>query len=459
MNSLQINNEIKYLRIINIIHIVALLISLLINYFGIKEFYFIYKILYEFFKYSYIIIIFFLIIPITLLIIVPLFKNKVKVLQFLQDTMFYFIFISFLVGLLINITVWYTSFNAEVFIKICPFHYNSSSLKKMIEKYDNEDFCGIRMCYLYSEDDTKTLPYNYFCNYDSSKEFDSKNNMELTRINSDGKSVKSNIFITCKIILKIVITDETLISYTSLCQKNYYYDCQLFEKPDIEEYSPINNIESCPDSNYISTSFSLSVSFLIIDLICFSFIFFVEFLILKKIIIINCPEERNKENHSTINSSIKNDNQQNNNSGNNEEFKKEPTEVIIIENNNQNNNNSNINIEKSVREEDKKLDLNTTMKENEREEIFNFKKINLTLKDKNKEEEKERNIYQEIVINVKKKKNDYIKERELKIEDLDEEKEDKKEPKINIYNIGEEAEIVTQQRLFEEDNNNKNDEI
>lgn len=456
MNAIQINNEIKYLRFVNISHIVGLLISLFINYIGIKEYYFTYKILYEFFKYSFILIIIFIIVPIILLILVPIFKDKVKVLQSLQDVIFNFIFISFSIGLLINITVWFTSFNSETFIKVCPFHFTSTLIKEIMEKNVNEDFCKIRMCYLYSEEETKVLPYNYICNYDSSKEFDYKNNIELTRINSDGNTFKSNMFINCKIILKITIPDETLISYTSLCHKNYYYDCQLFDKPDIEDNISINNEESCPESSYTKTAFLLSFSFFLIDLICLFFVFIIEYIILKKIIYLNFPEERNKENHSTINSSIKNDNQQNNNnSGNNEEFKKEPTEIIIIEN--KNNNNSIINIENSVREEDKKVELNTTMKENEQEEIFNFKKINLKLIDKDKEEEKQRNIYQEIVINVKNNKNELNKKRDLKIDNIEEEEEDKKEPKIDIYNIGEEMEITTQQRM-NEDNDNKKDE-
>ena len=393
MNSPQIDNEIKYLRFINISHIITLLISIFLNYIGIKEYYFTYKILFEIFKYSLILIIIIIIIPIILLIIVPIFKDKVKIIQFLQDLIFNFFFISFTIGLLINITVWFTSFNSEKFIKVCPFHFTSSLLKEIMGKNVNEEFCKNRMCYLYSEEDTKTLPYNYICNYDSSKEFDYQNNIELMRINSDGKTLKSKLFISCKIILKITLPDETLISYNNLCHKNYYYNCELFDKPDIEDNISINNEESCPESSYSKTAFLLSVSILLIDLICLSFVFIIEYLILKKIIAFNIHEERNKENHSTINSSIKNDNQQNNNNpGNNEEFKKEPTEIIIIEN--KNNNNSIINIENSVRKEDKKDDLNTTMKENEKEEVFTFKKINLKLIDINKENENKKNIYQ-----------------------------------------------------------------
>lgn len=455
MNIRQINNEIKYLRFVNISHIVTLLISIFINYVGLKEYYFTYKILYVFFKYSSIFIIIFIVIPIMLLIVVPIIRDRVKVLQFLQDILFNFIFIAFSIGLLINITVWYTSFNSESFIKVCPFHFTSSLLQKIMEKSNNDDFCKIRMCYLYSEDDSKVIPYSYICNYDSSKEFDYKNDMELMRINSEGKTFKSNVFISCKILLKVTIPDETFISYTNFCHKNYYYDCQLFDKTDIENNLSINNEESCPESSYTKTAFLLGVSFLLIDIVCLIFEFVIEFIILKKIINFNIPEERNKENHSTINSSIKNVNQQDNNSGNNEEFKKEPTEIIIIEN--KNSYNSNINIENSAKEEDKKVDLNSTMKENEKEEIFNFNKINLKLIDKDKEDEKKRNIYQEIVINVKNNKNEPNKKRDLKIDDIDEEEEDKKEPKIDIYNIGEEMEISTQQRMNEEVNDNKKD--
>ena len=173
---------------------------------------------------------------------------------------------------------------------------------------------------------------------------------------------------------KISINDETIINFLNICNDNIYYKCELFQKPNERDYFSFNNKESCPAKNYESTSFLLSVSYLLIDLICFVFLFFIEYLILKKIkFLIENPQEVNNQNRevqATINSTINNNQQNsninnennNNNNNNNSVFKKEATQTLIIESVPQNEeiylcpkNKENENITRVNQNEDKKI--------------------------------------------------------------------------------------------------------
>ena len=59
-----------------------------------------------------------------------------------------------------------------------------------------------------------------------------------------------------------------------MCNRNAYYKCELFENPKNEDFTSVNNKESCPGLSYEKTAFLLSISFLLIDIICFTFLFF-----------------------------------------------------------------------------------------------------------------------------------------------------------------------------------------
>jgi hypothetical protein len=184
MNSNNLKYEVKLLRYINISHILLTLFSIYLYYIGIKEFYFISIVLYVFYKYLFLLDIIFMLNPIILLVLVPIYKYKIKIFKYLKIISFCLFFISFIIGILINISVWMTSTKGDSFFRYCPFHYNSSLLKNIIDKYfkenenNNQDkikLCDMRLCYFYSEIEDNSLPYNYICNYDSSEDFKPKN--------------------------------------------------------------------------------------------------------------------------------------------------------------------------------------------------------------------------------------------------------------------------------------------
>ena len=372
--------EIKILRYINLSHYIVIIVSLYLYFIGNEEFYFTSKTLYIFHKYSLIFLILIIINPTLLIIAVPSYKNNKKAINSLKKFTFIFLFISFVIGLLINISIWKTSTGAKLFTKNCPFHFNESLLNSTLEKYlkeksKNNDkkirFCNIRNCLLYNEDENTPLGYSYICNYDSFADFKYKNNGTLyKRISSNNNVISSNEYIKCSKIKSISTNNNILLTYINLCEENTFYNCELFDKPKEEDVNSINNKESCPKSSYEKTAFLLGISYLLIDIICFSFLFLIKlFILIKMEYVLQLPpqnNERNKENQDTINSTINKNNQQNS-------FKKEKTITIIVgeENIKQNNElfidtlniNSNTNI------------TNITKKDIKKEKIKNLKSM------------------------------------------------------------------------------------
>lgn len=330
-------NEINLLRYISISHYIIIITSIYLNVVGVKEFFFSSKILYAFLKYSLILVIIFTAIP-TLLVLAPLFKKTLNYLIVLKYLTFAFLIISFIVGILKNISVWKTSSEADSFYSYCPYHYSIELVDSMIKKGKlNSDICKTRSCFLYSKNEEKSLGYSYLCNYDSSKDFESKNiGKKYARINEFGEEIDSDFYIKCRKIKDTSIDDQTFDKYLNLCNRIVFYKCELFENPKELDFTSVNNKESCPGNNYEKTAFLLSVSFLIIDIICYAFLFFVEYLFLKKIIyMLQFPQNgERKDNQGTVDSTVKNNNNQqcnNRDNNNNEsEFKKEPTETIIV---------------------------------------------------------------------------------------------------------------------------------
>lgn len=412
MNVNNFENEVKILRYINISHIIVILVSIFLYTIGIKNCYFTSKLLYIIMKYSLIFIIIFITIPISLIIIIPLYKKEIKVIKFLKILTLIFIIISFITGLLINISIWKTAAKAKTFIKYCPYHFTYSLINKIIDKSlkdsnnikDNHiKFCNIRRCILFSENDSDPLAYSYICNYDSSQDFSFKNkNIIYKRTNLDNIELSSNKYIKC-FKLNNILFNNALVNYLTLCNNNTFYKCNLFEKPKEQDMSSFNNIESCPQKNYSQNSFLLGISFLLIDIICFCFQFFFEYLILINIEnIIKFPQTINqiKDNQPTINSTI-NNNQQNS-KNDEEEFKKENTKIIIVseERTNKNDNlfisknNNNENITKKSKKDETPSIQQTSDYNNENQN--NIIKIKINQKNENKRNKKQKFGEQEI---------------------------------------------------------------
>ena len=68
----------------------------------------------------------------------------------------------------------------------------------------------MRSCILNSINEDKSLGYSYLCNYDFSKDFQSKKiGKTYTRINEFGEKINSNLYIQCTKLKNISTNDET----------------------------------------------------------------------------------------------------------------------------------------------------------------------------------------------------------------------------------------------------------
>ena len=222
-----INNaskEINIIRYVSIAHYIVIIISIYLNYLGTKKFYFSSEINYNILKYSMIFLIIFIIIPTLLLILVPIYKNTIQVINFLMILCYIFLLISFIIGLLINISIWITSSKAESFTANCPYHFNNSLLNIIMEKNNKKsEICENRKCILYSEND-EALGYSYICNFNSLNDFKSRNNGTIyKRINKEGNEISSNSFIKCS-KLNVSISEPIIENYLILCNDNEYFN-------------------------------------------------------------------------------------------------------------------------------------------------------------------------------------------------------------------------------------------
>ena len=397
---MDVSNEIKFLRFVSIAHYIVIITSIYLSYLGTKEFYYSSKIYYNILKFSFIFLAIYIIIPTLLLILVPLYKNTIKAINILMILCLSFLFVSLIIGLLINISIWKTSTESESFTANCPYHFNSSLLNTIMEKNNNKKskICENRKCILYSEND-EALGYSYICNFNSFNDFNSRNDGTIyKRINSQGNQITSNSFIKCSKIKNITISDPIIENYLILCKEDSYYNCNLFEKPKEKDYISINNKESCPNKSYNKTAYLLGVSYFLIDIVYFFFLFLMEYLFLKKIKYLNEIQEisiENKENQATINSTVNNNNQQNNNNNvnNTANFKKENTETIIVAGRHQN---DELIITQKKEEND---NVTTQIKDNEQKHIPNLKSsshiklLNLNFSDNNKENENKNHFH------------------------------------------------------------------
>ena len=237
--------------------------------------------------------------------------------------------ISLIIAFCLIIIFFFNYKDYPTFYRNCPFNYNSLDIEKKfidsknrIKNFDEsnifelKEVCEIRRCIninIYNELDDDKNSYSYFCNYNSSIDFNDfpSNPVSCEKINS-----------------KDLYDLQSILTYINLCNSLIdYYLCRTSEIP--KEY----NIESdyiCPteDKKSISLEIFLSAINIIIPICVYTF----QFIYYKKIlkfIVSNSIQRNNNENGNggTVDTSKKNEIGKDIHS-----FKKEPTELIIVEN-------------------------------------------------------------------------------------------------------------------------------
>ena len=274
----------------------------------------------------------YMIFPVYPLVLIILKQYKKRIIQTLKKTTLILLIITITFGLIASIAILINSINSKVFCRECPFNLNLAHLNAVFGDYYNtvpkeDDIkyqCTSRRCVLDREEPDEKYPFIYLCNYDPTDEFDFDDT--YIRQFQNGTEVSTNIQIKCQTVTAyyelIYFKNKELQSYLNLC---YYladfYVCQRFNKP--EKYYNLDLELSCPETNYILLIFIFSVLIIIIDVIISLLPWGVEYMSLKRIIIV-LSENRRKVN--SVNSTARSS-QISNDEGS---FKKEKTPVLIL---------------------------------------------------------------------------------------------------------------------------------
>ena len=359
----------------------------------------------------------YLIFPVYPLILIILKKYKKRIIQSLKKITLILLIITITFGLMASIAILVNSINSKVFCRECPFNLGLTHLNAVFGDYYNtvpdEDEikyqCTSRRCVLDREEPDEKYPFIYLCNYDPTEEFDFDDTYK--RQFQNGTEVTTNIQLKCQSVTAyyemINFKNSEMRSYLNLC---YYladfYVCQRFNKP--EKYYNLDLELSCPETNYILLIFIFSVLIIIIDVVISLLPWGVEYMSLKRIIIVLSESRRkvNSVNSTARSSQISNDDGS---------FKKDKTPVLIVPSFGE----ININNINNINNDDRNKDILQL-----KQSILRESKIAL-----NNTQENERNINIIRPINNKQIQNSErkkINNRDVEI-DIESEKEDKKD--------------------------------
>ena len=433
MDRIEIYQEIRSMQIAYIFHFVFYIIL------GIEHLLMILKIFWNnvnlikiFISCSIIdlIALFYPIIPLVLMYRIILRKNLIKGFKFISLNI---IILSFIIGILINISFWLNLKETTNFSKECPYNLNDTRL--FINYEDTSKRCSERRCILESINEFDGYPYNYICNYNSQNEFEIDPNKQYPIKSSDGSIYYLKYFIQCekKTYIEELFVDKNNINeqndiyiYLKKCWNNNdiqgFYLCQRYEYP---KNFKINDKYECPKDNYNVILYLCGIFLIILDII-FAFIpWSLDYKSYSKIILFYHENEdlvldnnfQQRERHNETNTSSNNQNLNNydrnnnqnlngnNNIQNNEvpenegnnvnNFIHQPTEtIIIVKNNSSSNYKSSDRLNSGLNSNNSKSNVNNNknykkVKENINSMISKSESDNMISKSSEKENESE----------------------------------------------------------------------
>ena len=262
-----------------------------------------------------------------------LFKKKIIIL--FKRLSLYILILSILVGILNSAVILVNTLNSKTFCRECPFSISSlSHLNKNFEKYygkipnsdELKDLCKSRRCTLDSVNQNKEYPYIYLCNYNPAYDFDKEEEIKYTRTKPDLTEISTDKQILCTSLgvnydTEVNFEQSVLYDYLDLCYylTEFYY-CKRFNQP--EESYDMDLGSTCPESNYLFLLYILSVLVIIIDIVITMLPWGVEYVSLKRILLLLNSARRKPTSHNSTAKSSSPSNYQ-------DSFKKERTLVII----------------------------------------------------------------------------------------------------------------------------------
>ncbi len=271
---------------------------------------------------------------------------KLKIIYIFKKFSFIFLIFSIIIGLLLSAVLLINTINSKVFCQECPFNISLNHLNHIFSNYYNKspkqdeikDNCKSRRCILDSVNLNEDYPYIYLCNYDPSYDFNDDEKI-YKRTLPDGTEITTKNQLVCISLgipyNEIDLNHNELYSYLDSCYylSEFYY-CKRFNQPKKTYNIDLDN--GCPETNYLFLLYILCVLIIIIDIVITMLPWGVEFISLKRIIqLLSTGRRKSTSNNSTEKSSVI--------SNQEETFKKENTFLIISPLNNENGNILNIN--------------------------------------------------------------------------------------------------------------------
>ena len=247
-----------------------------------------------------------LLIPLVHLMIIALKKISRKFIKVFKIINLFSSGISIGLGLFLAGILMMNAIESPVFYKECPFSISSSN--------PNSEECNNNRCILNEETFDDEYGYEYFCNYNPTKDFEEYEEVNVNIICEKYENLKP----------ELDFNNELINEYLKNCDlTNNYFICQRNTKPKSYDLSP--NI-SCPNKNYLKIVIAWSILNILLNLI-FGFIpWKIELNIYRKILRTRLisRREQNISHNSTKNSSkIVRPNELS-------KFHKQPTETLIV---------------------------------------------------------------------------------------------------------------------------------
>ncbi len=314
-------SEIKCMKMNFTLHILFYIIVIIFNFILITKIIFIRKILYYLYLSSSCIdIIYFAfpLLPFSFILSKKISKKNIPIFRLLT---LIFCAIAIISGLLFAVIIMINIIESTEFCRECPFNIPLSEIS-------NEKICHNKICILNNEQLDNEYPYEHFCNYDASKNFDQKEGPFKKSINDTYEmEIDSQIICEEYKINDYMIENEVINKYINFCGKiRVYYICKrLFKSKNYDVEEGIK----CPENSYVKKLFIICILNILLNLIISFIPWRAQMNNYDSIMQRLRPQQR----HSNSLNSTKNDSKIKKEIAEGS-FKRVPTEVIIVGGNN-----------------------------------------------------------------------------------------------------------------------------
>ena len=332
MNTNIYMSKINDLKVNYIIQLILCGIIVIFNFILLFKIIWLYKLFYYLYLSLSIFGIFYLLIPIIPLVFIQLKRLNILIIKRFKILSLSFCFLSMITGLSFSFVLFANSLESIDFCRDCSFNLQNSYINNIYDNYVNNNLkekklkeqCINRRCIFSKAILDNQYKYEYFCNYNPSKEFDQ------IKINNTSNDTINQI--ECSKIDKNLINNykfeiEEIHKYYEMCDTilDEYYICQRINEPKV--YS-LKEDYICPKKVYFTYLVIFCTLNILLNLILHFLLLRDEYIKYKNIIKFLRGSNTNRITSNSLNST------QNTSQIEKEKkegsFKKEKTEIIIV---------------------------------------------------------------------------------------------------------------------------------